>query len=49
MAGASDSNQTKIKQRFDYVCLELNMDEATAESAWETYERIERNYTLEVG
>ena len=24
------------------------MDQATAESAWETYERIDRNYTLEV-
>ncbi|XP_028391773.1 LOW QUALITY PROTEIN: retinoblastoma-like protein 2 [Dendronephthya gigantea] len=47
MAGANDSNKSEIKQRFDDVCHELNMDEATAVSAWETYERIERNYTLE--
>lgn len=49
MAGANDGNKTKIKQRFDDVCKELNMDEVTAVSAWETYEKIDRNYTLEVG
>ena len=48
MAGASDQDKSTIKQRFDNVCKELNMDEATAECAWETYERIDRNYTLEV-
>ncbi|CAB3999055.1 retinoblastoma 1, partial [Paramuricea clavata] len=47
MAGATDGNKTKIKQRFDDVCKELNMDEVTAVSAWETYEKIDRNYTLE--
>lgn len=48
MAGSSPENISTIKQRFDDVCSELNMDEATAVSAWETYEKINRNYTLEV-
>ena len=48
MAGANDRDKSIIKQRFDNVCKEVNMDQATAESAWETYERIDRNYTLEV-
>jgi hypothetical protein len=48
-AATNDGNKSKIKQRFDDVCKELNMDEATAVSAWETYEKIDRNYTLEVG
>ena len=47
MAGVKDKNKLTIKQRFDDVCKELNMDEATAVSAWENYERIDRNYTLE--
>jgi hypothetical protein len=48
MAGAKDGGKSNIKQRFDDVCKELNMDEATAISAWETYEKIDQNYTLEV-
>lgn len=48
MAKSGERSDSLIKKRFDDVCLELNMDETTAVSAWETFERINRNYSLEV-
>ena len=48
MAKEDGSKELSIKERFDQVCRELNMDETTANHAWETYERIKGNYSLEV-
>jgi hypothetical protein len=48
---ASSSNREEdsdIRERFDSVCRELNMDEGTAEEAWRSYEKIKTNYSLEV-
>ena len=48
MAKSGERSDSLIKKKFDDVCRELNMDETTAVSAWETFERINRNYSLEV-
>ena len=36
------------KDRFEELCMSLNLDDATKKTAWESYERICLNYTLEV-
>lgn len=36
------------KERFDNVCRDLNMDGETSEEAWNSFERIRTNYSLEV-
>ncbi|KAJ8041704.1 Retinoblastoma-like protein 1 [Holothuria leucospilota] len=38
---------TTDRQQFDDLCRELNLDDATAKKAWESYESIQLNYTLE--
>ncbi|XP_063951479.1 retinoblastoma-like protein 1 [Lytechinus pictus] len=35
------------KDRFEELCMSLNLDDATKKTAWESYERICENYTLE--
>ncbi|XP_006003016.1 retinoblastoma-like protein 2 [Latimeria chalumnae] len=37
----------RSKQRFEELCRNLNMDEAARCDAWDSFERISRNYTLE--
>ncbi len=37
-----------IKNEFDNLCRELNMDTSTAETAWESYIEVKHKYTLEV-
>lgn len=48
MANSSDDDDLTSSDRFENLCRELNMDEETAGEAWSSYERISRNYTLEV-
>ncbi|MBN3294718.1 RBL2 protein, partial [Polypterus senegalus] len=35
------------RSHFDELCRKLNMDEAAGNEAWNSYERISKNYTLE--
>lgn len=44
--GGDDDGQTE--RRFDALCLDLNMDRSSQEEAWQAFERITTNYTLEV-
>ncbi|XP_071959151.1 retinoblastoma-like protein 1 isoform X2 [Antedon mediterranea] len=37
----------KIRDRFNELCLDLNLDKTTIDVAWEAYQRISLNYTLE--
>jgi len=37
----------KVKESYNNLCLELNMDSITREAAWKSYESIGQNYTLE--
>ncbi len=36
------------KEAYHELCRELNMDSATCDAAWKSYEAIRTNYTLEV-
>lgn len=44
-----DENGQDIYERFDDLCLDLNLDTSSKDEAWEAFERIRTNYTLEVG
>ena len=38
----------EVKQRYQGLCLDLNLDQTTADEAWLNYENINVKYTLEV-
>ena len=38
----------EVRNDFDNLCRELNMDTSTAESAWDSYQEMKHKYTLEV-
>ena len=37
-----------VKKNFEEICLSLNMDRETADSAWSIYQKIDEDYGLEV-
>lgn len=47
--GLSEEDEENILQRFEEICLDLNMDTSTKEEAWQNYQKIQTNFTLEVG
>ena len=47
--GLSEDGDDNAEQRFDELCLDLNMDSTAKEDSWQSYQRISANYTLEVG
>ena len=47
--GLSEDGDEAIEQKYDELCYDLNMDSASKLDAWETFQRIRLNYTLEVG
>ena len=40
--------EASVEDQYTALCAELNMDSATAAEAWQTYQNIRQNYTLEV-
>lgn len=44
----STNGEQDIRNRYESVCAELNMDEQTAEKAWASYHTINNDYVLEV-
>ena len=38
----------EARKKFEDVCLSLNMDSETADSAWALYQKIDEDYGLEV-
>lgn len=46
--GLSEDGEEIILQRFEEICQDLNMDASTKEEAWQNYQKIQMNYTLEV-
>ncbi len=49
--GDGDNNagiDSFIRDDFDHLCRELNMDTATSESAWKSYIEIRQKFVLEV-
>lgn len=47
--GLSEESDDNAEKRFEDLCLDLNMDTTSKEEAWEAFQRISQNYTLEVG
>ncbi|KAL4235049.1 Retinoblastoma-like protein 1 [Mactra antiquata] len=45
--GLTEDGDDLLDDRYDELCLDLNMDKKTKEEAWRNYERIKKNYTLE--
>lgn len=45
---AADNSLDSVKEEYDQLCRELNMDESTMEASWASYIAIRHNYTLEV-
>ncbi len=43
-----ESDLEVVKEDYDQLCRELNMDESTMDTAWRSYIAIRHNYTLEV-
>ena len=37
-----------LAQRYKTLCADLNMDQSTEEEAWDDYEKIKQNYSLDV-
>ena len=46
--GLSEDGDDVLQQDYDELCLDLNMDSASKADAWEAFQRIRLNYTLEV-
>lgn len=36
-----------LYKRYNEVCAELNLDKASADEAWHSFQKLEVNYTLE--
>lgn len=46
--GLSENSDDHIYSRYKDLCKDLNMDSNTTAAAWDSYESIRQNYTLEV-
>lgn len=46
--GLSEEGEESVLQRFEELCLDLNMDKNAKEEAYQNYQRIQTNFTLEV-
>lgn len=46
--GLSEEGDDSILQRFDELCLDLNMDKNSKDEALQSYHRTRTNFTLEV-
>lgn len=44
-----DSEKQNVRERMRGLCLDLNVDVETEEDAWDAFDRLSYNYTLEVG
>jgi hypothetical protein len=47
--GLLDEADENVFKRHQDLCVNLNMDKDAADEAWQNYETIRQNYTLEVG
>jgi len=46
--GMKSDSEEELKKRFKDLCSDLNLDKSSADEAWNSYQRIGINYTLEV-
>ena len=45
---SDEEKDAEFIQKYEDLCLDLNLDKAAKEEAWASYERISANYSLEV-
>ena len=45
---SSKQDAINVREDFDQLCSELNIDQATIEAAWNDFVAIKQKYTLEV-
>ncbi len=45
---SSENKMEAVKEEYEQLSRELNMDESTMDTAWKSYMAIRHNYTLEV-
>lgn len=44
----NDDGDVDLLKKYKEVCADLNLDKASADEAWQSFQRIGINYTLEV-
>lgn len=44
----NDDGDMDLLKKYKEVCADLNLDKASADEAWQSFQRIGINYTLEV-
>ncbi len=47
--GLSDDGDDSAETGYEDLCMDLNLDKTSKEEAWQSFEAIRTNYTLEVG
>ena len=45
--GLSEDGEDAVESQFDELCLDLNMDKKAKDEAFENYQKIIENYSLE--
>ncbi|XP_052816423.1 retinoblastoma-like protein 1 isoform X2 [Mya arenaria] len=45
--GLSEESDENVEEKFEELCLDLNMDKRTKEESWKNYQKIKKNYLLE--
>lgn len=48
MGLSSEESDDRVEERYEELCLDLNMDKKAKDEAWKNYEKIKKNYSLEV-
>lgn len=48
MGLSSEESDDRVEERYEELCLDLNMDKKAKDDAWKNFEKIKKNYSLEV-
>jgi len=48
MGLSSEESDSQVEENFEELCLDLNLDTKSKEEAWKNYDRIKKNFMLEV-
>ncbi|XP_052230201.1 retinoblastoma-like protein 1 isoform X2 [Dreissena polymorpha] len=45
--GLSEEADENVEEKFEELCLDLNMDKKSKDEAWKNYQKIKKNYSLD--
>lgn len=48
MGHNANDSLNDLQKKYKEVCSDLNLDKASADEAWQSFQRIGNNYSLEV-